>query len=282
MKHHNIIIASQNPNLYTTQRLMTEAKKLKHSPIWINPYTSILPTKLKKKAGLYFHRTTGITYDDFDLVVARFHELSGMTVTNSLCSLRNFRSKDQQALFFLENQFPTIPTLHYRGEITDNLRSEINKLSPKNHHYILKMVRGNQGIGVNFIQGEQSLYSFLETFHAMKDQRFLIQPHVPHKKEWRFFVIKEMIIACIEKNLDKSDFRGNAKRSQGKFLKKIPPHLASLVLEVFQKSQLDYAGIDVLECPQKGPLLLEVNPIPGFEQAEKLSGKNIARELLIH
>lgn len=143
------------------------------------------------------------------------------------------------------------------------------------------MNRGNQGIGVNFLEGQKSLQSVLETFHAMKDQRFIIQPYIEHKKEWRLFIIKGEILAVIEKTLHASDFRGNSKRSTGKIIKKIPKDLSLMALSAFTFSGLDYAGVDVLLSDKGEMKILEVNPIPGFEQAEELSGINIARELLV-
>jgi hypothetical protein len=91
----------------------------------------------------------------------------------------------------------------------------------KNNKYVLKMNRGNQGIGVNLISGTQSLKSILETFHALNDQKFIIQPYIEHKKELRIFVIKNQIMAIIEKTITSEDFRGNSKRSKARFIKTI-------------------------------------------------------------
>lgn len=282
MPKMNIIIAGLKPELFTIKRLVDEGGKLKHSVLYLNPYEFLIPMKAKKLQGLYLHRTTGTNYDDFDLLVTKHHENHGLKITNPLAALKTFRSKDQQELFFNEHNIPSIPTLSYRGRMTEQLSSELITLG-KNHNdtFILKMNRGNQGIGVNFLQGHKSLLSVLETFHAMKDQRFIIQPYIAHKKEWRLFVLKGQIIAAIEKTLQKEDFRGNAKRSNGKFLKKISPELEEIALHAFNASKLDYAGIDLLLSDKGEIKLLEINAIPGFEQAEELSGKNIARELLV-
>ncbi|MBY0413780.1 MAG: hypothetical protein K2Q18_06430 [Bdellovibrionales bacterium] len=279
MAKKDVIISSLSTELYTTKRLMSEASKLKCSASYINPYEFQLPVKLSLKSGLYLHRTTGTNYDDFDLLVSAHHELQGMKISNPISALKNFRAKDLQNLFFKEHSIPTIDTLLFRGRMTEEIESEILRLS-KNQKYILKMARGNQGIGVNFLESHKSLLSVLETFHAMKDQKFLIQPHIEHIKEWRLFIIKGEISACIEKSLSKSDFRGNSKRSVGKILRKIPTALEKLSLDAFSKSGLDYAGIDILESSNGKLLFLEINSIPGFEQAEALSKKNIAGELL--
>lgn len=279
MAKNNIIIASLNPNLYTTKRMMEEAVKLKHSPIYMNPYQFHITQQKTILEGHYYHRTTGTNYDDFDLLVSKHHELQGMKVTNPIERLKLFRSKDLQAMFFNEHNLPAIKTLMYRGDMNTNLEQVIEKLS-RDGKYILKMSRGNQGIGVNYLEGQKSLQSVLETFNAMKDQKFLIQPYLSHKKEWRLFIIRGEIIACIEKNLSKEDFRGNAKRSHGKILKKIPAEMQSIAINAFNFSGLDYAGVDILLTDKEELLILEINPIPGFEQAEELSGKNIARELI--
>jgi RimK family alpha-L-glutamate ligase len=278
----NLIIAGLKPELFTIKRLVDEGLKLKHSVLYLNPYEFIVPLKSYKTQGLYFHRTTGTNYDDFDLTVTKHHEDLGLKITNPLNQLKLFRSKDLQSLFLKEQNLPTIPTLMYRGSMTEELSTEIKKLTPaKSEKYILKMTRGNQGIGVNFLESHKSLLSVLETFHAMKDQRFIIQPFIPHTREWRIFILKGVILAAIEKTLKKEDFRGNAKRSQGKLLKKIPRELEAISIKAFAASKLDYAGIDLL-CTDNGEIkILEINAIPGFEQAEELSGKNIARELLI-
>ena len=143
------------------------------------------------------------------------------------------------------------------------------------------MVRGNQGIGVNYIEGLKSLKSLLETFYAIKDQRFIIQPFIEHFKEWRLFIIKGEVIATVEKAITtQDDFRGNSKRSSGKLIKKLPPALEELALESFNNSHLDYAGIDILESSKGEYLILEINAIPGFKQVEELSKINIAKELI--
>lgn len=281
MSKTNIIISGLNPELFTIKRLMLEADKLNHAVSYLNPSQFVIPPVSKQTTGYYFHRTTGTNYDDFDLIVTKQHEVSGYLVTNPLLRLALFRSKDTQSIFFNEHNIPGIKTLLYRGQLTDALKQELSKLSG-DQKYILKMSRGNQGIGVNILESFKSLVSVLETFHAMRDQRFLIQPYISHKKEWRVLIIRGEIIACIEKNLSKEDFRGNAKRSNGKLIKRIPKELENIAQNTFKLSGLDYAGVDLLEADNGEILVLEVNAVPGFEQAEELSGHNIARELLAH
>jgi glutathione synthase/RimK-type ligase-like ATP-grasp enzyme len=274
-----LIIASESKNLYTTKRLLDEGTKLKRSTTWINPYEEHLSCgEINKEPGTYLFRTTGIRYDDFDLLCAKNYSLENYKIVNPLQALNVFRSKDNQALFFKEHSIQGIPSFIYRGSLTEEKWNELLTLSPTGD-YILKMSKGNQGIGVNFIQGTQSLKSFLETFQAMKDQRFLIQPFIPHKKELRVFIINNEIHAIVERTLTKDDFRGNAKRSIGKIIKKIPSLLRDEIERAFLLSGLSYCGIDLL-MSDEGYKFIEINPVPGFEQVELLTQKNIAKEIL--
>ena len=277
-----IVVLSESPDQYSTKRLLTEAQKLKFICQWINPYQFFIDhnSKEPKYQSFIFHRTSGTRYDDYDLVVSQHLLNQNQIITNPLEAIKVFRQKDQQATFFAQNKLNFIASLSYRGELTEEFWNNIFKLSKK-EKYILKMNRGNQGIGVNYIEGKKSLKSILETFHAIKDQRFIIQPFIEHIKEWRVFIIRGEVYAAIEKTInEKVDFRGNSKRSSGKLIKKLPPDLEQLALIGFKHSKLDYAGIDILEDSKEEYLILEINAIPGFKQVEELSKLNIAKELI--
>lgn len=285
-RNKTVIVASEAPELYTSKRLLSEAHKLKYSSSWLNPYQYQLPhtppSGDSNNHGLYFHRTTGIRYDDFDLLVSQYHQQNGFKVTNSLESSEMFRDKDRQSLFFNRHQLAAIKTISYRGALNENYWDAITSLS-LNEKYIIKMSRGNQGIGVNLVVGNQSLKSLLETFHAIKDQKFIIQPFIEHKKQWRIFIIRNEIVGIIERKIDSFDFRGNSKRSTGKSLKslkKLGPEIEAEILRGVALSGLDYCGVDLI-VDANHFFILEFNPVPGFEQLEELSGLNIARELLV-
>lgn len=291
-KTKQIVISAQSQELYTIKRLLAESLKLNYSCEFINPYQfsfSLQNTpqlnfsSLEKESSIYLHRTTGVNYDDFDLVVSKHFDMMNFKVTNPIESLALFRTKDQQALFFKLHNIPFIPTLFFRGDIHSTLIADIDKLAGKSHAYVLKMSRGNGGIGVNIINGQRSLLSLLETFRGLKDQKMLIQPFIPHKKEWRILIIKGEIHACIEKTINPDDFRGNSKKSVGKFIAKPNQILRELALRAFNASRLDYAGIDILlNSHTEEFIVCEINAIPGFEQVEKLSKLNIAKEILTH
>ena len=286
----SLIVASQSRELYTTSRFLCEGERLNLKTIYLNPYESSLLINFRNKTPkfnkpssetLYLHRTTGVNFDDFDLVVSSHYESMGMKVSNPINATRLMRNKDEQALFMKTQNIPSIPSYVFRGKPTSQIIEELCQ-NLKTTKFVLKMSRGNKGVGVNFINGMQSMQSLLETFHGMKDQKMLIQPLIEHEREWRVFIVKNEIMAVIEKKIKTSDFRGNAERSKPKWIKKIPQELSELALDAFTKSGLDYAGIDIID-PSNGDqnLVCEINSIAGFEQIESLSKINMAKEIII-
>jgi len=159
-------------------------------------------------------------------------------------------------------------------------KTRANKKISANQQYIIKMNRGNQGVGVNFISNFLSLKSLLETFEAIGDQKFIIQPYLEHNLEFRVFFIKNEIYSVIEKRLDNTDFRGNFRNSTGRVLTNLDPHLKDLIYRAIQESKLDYGGIDIF-LYQNQYYFLEINAIPGFKQIEEISAKNIAKEIIL-
>lgn len=287
MQKNQLIVASTNRELYTTKRLLTEARALSFEPTYLNPYqTSLLLSSslpLMGEKNLYFHRTTGVNFDDYDLVVSQFFENQAHQVSNPLSSIEKLRNKDRQILHLKNLQLPLIESLTVKGPLTEDVHKEIVFMQQKfqTQSFILKNIRGNKGIGVSLIHGMDSLLSLLETFQAMNDQRMMIQPYIPHEKEFRVVMTRKNCLAVIEKTTSKNDFRANANRAEKIALGHLPENTMKQCLAVMEQFKLDHAGIDILISENLGPLFIEVNPILGFEQAEELSKVNIAKEMIV-
>lgn len=278
-----MIISSESSNLYTTKRFIAEAKKLRLNPVHLNPFEINLQLNnqadLQYRASHYLFRTTGIRFDDIDLLIAKLYETNGCKIINPLQSIADNRNKDMSLFHLAYANLPVINSLVFRGKINETLIKQINELV-KNQKFILKMNRGNQGIGVQLINGIDSLLSILETYHALGDQKFLLQPYTPHQREFRVLLTDKKILAVVEKIKSAEDFRGNAKRAKTKLLKRPELKLMELANLALKTLNYQYAGVDIIET-KEGFKILEVNCIPGFESIEQLSSKNIARELLL-
>jgi RimK family alpha-L-glutamate ligase len=297
------LFLTQGITTSSSKRFIEEANKMDIPMKILNPYDSSL---LFNQSNLSFpennflttkghsslfglHRCTGTNFDDFDLLFSQSLLNKGIKIYNNPSSIKKIRGKDNQLLFFLQNSLPHIPTLCFKGrpqkEIIEKLTDYFRPFQHK-EKFVLKTTRGNRGLGVNLINGKSSLFSILETFWAMKDQRFILQPFIESFEEYRVFIIKNKFLGAIKKKTDPSsfDFRKNCERSHGalKFLKSenLSPTIRDLSEKTFKEAGCLYLGLDII-LTNDGPLLLEINTVPGFAQLETVSEQNVAKEIIM-
>jgi ribosomal protein S6--L-glutamate ligase len=237
----------------------------------------------QNKFNLILNRISGIRFDDYDLNLQRKLEGPHSKSINNSNSLKAIRDKTDQLDLLHSLDAPIIPSLYFRGEIErEKLQNNLKKINATDE-FIVKTQRGNQGLGVNLLRGNDSLIAFLETFWAMGDQRLIIQPLLRFKKEIRLFMINAEYIAGIEKTItNDGDFRANSKRVKGEVLniKALNKTVSTISKKVMKDLDLFYAGLDFAITESGEVKLLEVNPCPGFEDLEKLTSKNIAKEII--
>ena len=284
-----VLVISDHPELYSSKRLIEEVQKKGLSAAFLNPFnhSMCLGRELPKKDSpqLVLHRTTGIRHADFDLSVALYLENNGAHITNSINSFSLLRGKEKQALFFAKHQLPAIPTFSFRGrpnpELVEEITHYFEKCGFESEQFILKTIRGNQGIGVNLIRGRDSLASLLETFWAIQDQDLLIQPFIHIDEEFRIFTINGKIEGALHRRPQSGEFRSNSARGEGVAINitSIPNKIHELVYEAWKNSGATYAGIDLLKKGEEF-LIIEYNLVPGFHQMEELTQKNIAAKII--
>lgn len=283
-----VLVLSDHPELHSSQRLVEEIRKKGLSVDFLNPYTYALELdgSLEKKSHLLgLHRLTGIRHGDYDLSVAQSLENSGAKICNSIEAFHLLRGKERQALFFARNNFPFIPTYSFRGRPSSERLEGIQQFFKRNgfdsDQFVLKTLRGNQGIGVNLVRGLDSLSSLLETFWAIQDQDFLIQPFIKIDEEYRIFSIAGKIEGALHRKPASGEFRSNSARGEGSALSPtlLPEKIHSLTHELWKKSKASYAGIDLLKKGEEF-LIIEYNLVPGFHQMEQLTQKNIAAKIV--
>lgn len=294
MKKKTITLITSNIKTYSVERLLEECKKIGHVSRIIETRNLVLNETPEYLPDLVINRTTALNFDDLDLSILSFFESKKIECRNPLRSFELLRNKERQLVELKNMGITAPPSLHLRGAIDDEklaiIEKEIKKwqklkFTQKKYadQFVLKTLRGNKGIGVNLIRGFDSLASVLETFWALGDQRIILQPYLHHQKEYRLFYLKNGESFLIEKTKKDNAFRSNANRSDTKWLKKIPTRLKPLLdisENVANKFQLHYAGFDFWEASNGEIILGEVNPVPGFENIEELTGENIASKLL--
>lgn len=282
-----ILLIAENSQLYSSKRLMDEVEILGHTPLHLNPYQASLGLGVsairKEEVDIVLHRSTGIRFDDFDLMLSETYQDDGAVIINPLTTLRQLRDKLSQHHFFRREKLTCLPSIGLRGKIDrEELEPVINHFSELAgaDRFILKTERGNKGIGVNLLESKRSLWGMLETFWGMQDQRFILQPYVPGE-EYRVLIIGNEISGIIHKQNGSDDYRKNANRAEGVYLspQDAPEDVLKLALDCYKRSGAVITGIDIMKTKSHS-YLLECNLVPGFELMEKLSKKNHAREIV--
>ena len=82
-------------------------------------------------------------------------------------------------------------------------------------------------------------------------------------------------IAAMKRSAPPGEFRANIHKGASGETVTLPEGYDHLAIEATAALELEIAGVDLLET-NNGPIILEVNPSPGFEELESATGINIA------
>lgn len=266
----NIFLVANNNHLPTLSRFEQEAKLL-GLEVKIIGLADINNHSFHNE-DIIINRVTGITYDDSDLQLLMAKEkVTKASIYNPPMAVLNLRDKWKQ-FSFLTNQGVNTP-LSIELEEFNFRKPQI--LPP----FIIKPLRGNKGIGVEYRENLEDLFQFYKEKESIDDLRYLVQPYVHKESELRVLVINNKIIGALEK--DVSEKVCNASRVDCTYLTpdQLPRELYEQCLKVARASALFYTGIDVM-VHKNNYIFLELNSSPGFIEFEKYSKLNIAKMII--
>jgi ribosomal protein S6--L-glutamate ligase len=95
----------------------------------------------------------------------------------------------------------------------------------------------------------------------------------------RLFVLQGRVLAAMKRCARAGDFRANVHQGGRAYAYKPSGPETEMACKAVAALGLSMAGVDLI-LSKSGPLLLEVNACPGFEALERVSGVDIAGEIL--
>jgi ribosomal protein S6--L-glutamate ligase len=146
---------------------------------------------------------------------------------------------------------------------------------------IVKTLEGAAGIGVLLAPNAQVLGDVISLFY--KNQHVpLLQTYVPTPHDLRVFVLDDQVIGAIRRQgaIHKHNIALGATATYVPPIR-LPPDITEHALAATQHLNLNIAGVDFL-TPHQGPLLLEVNPSPGFQALARASQTNIQQHIVAY
>lgn len=252
---NKLLVVAKNPETYFIKRLIKEVGLSRM--LLFNPWQDPRPTDY----ACVLFRSSGVYQSDKDLEFARS---CGRPLLNPLSALERFRSKSAQYQFFNQIGHPCLPWARL---------SEWQKTAGR---FLVKPDFGQGGWGIQVFD-QLGLAQFHRQQMLKNDLSWIVQPYVSAAEYRVFFMGPERYV--LKRAPSSETVAANFAQEGVAELVSMPAHLSQVVEPLIESSQAYYGAIDLLD-PSSGPVILELNVVPGIEQLERLTGLNIIQHLL--
>lgn len=282
-------ILSRNAKLYSTNRLVEEAKKRGHEVRVVDVMRCYM--NITSHNPRVFYKTTkdrtelafdavipriGASITTYGTAVLRQFEVGGVYSVNE--SIAITRSRDKlRAHQLLARKGVGMPITGYANSsaVTEDL-IEFVKGAP----LLVKVIESTHGNGVILAETRKAAESLINAFRELKAE-FLVQEYIAEAggSDIRCFVVGGKVIAAMQRTAQEGEFRSNIHRGGTAKVVRLKPEERQVAIRAAKVMGLDIAGVDIVRSAH-GPLVLEVNSSPGLEGIEKATGKNVASSII--
>ncbi|SFR34661.1 SSU ribosomal protein S6P modification protein [Robiginitalea myxolifaciens] len=282
-----IALLASNPELYSNKRIVEAAEARGHEIVFLNVELAYM--KLDAQAPQIRYRGGNIL-NEFDAVIPRikpsvtfygcalirqFDNL-GVYCLNTAESISQSRDKLFASQLFSRNDI-NIPITGFAKSPNDtkDLIKMVNGAP-----LIIKLLESTQGKGVVLAETNKAAESVINAFKSVQTN-ILVQEFIKEAngQDIRCFVVNGKVVASMQRQAEKGEFRSNLHQGGKASRIKITPEERRLAIKAAKVLNLTVAGVDIIRS-NKGPLLLEVNSSPGLEGIEKATGKDIADSMI--
>jgi ribosomal protein S6--L-glutamate ligase len=279
-------ILARGKENYSIKRLHRAANRMGHVVTLMDPFDCYLHIGCKGHA--IYHRRRPV--DNLDVVIPRLgaatarygltvvehFEWVGVPLVNSAKAIDDARNKFRSLRILESHGIPVPPTFTVGS--TEFLEHSARRTG--NYPFIAKPFEGTQGRGIMLLDTPLALSS---TIGAMCDlyKDYIIQSFIEEAagRDIRALVIGGELICAMQRIARDGEFRANIHRGAVGIMIELKTEYAEIALKAADAMQLGISGVDILET-KKGPVVIEVNPSPGFEGLEAATGMDIARKMI--
>lgn len=205
---------------------------------------------------------------EFGLALLRQFERAGVRALNGSLAIARARDKFRCLQSLAERGVPVPVSLLARETEIERALEAL-----PGDGCVAKVLQGSQGTGVLRFRDRKHAARFLTTTGRMK-QNILVQEFVEAPRDLRVFVVGGRCVAAMARTIG-DDFRANLHLGGTGTPVDLTPPLEDLARRAVDAVGLDVAGVDLIES-ERGPLVLEVNPSPGIEGIEAVTGRDVA------
>ena len=224
-----------------------------------------------------------VLYLDKDLYVSEMLSSNGVKLFNSSEAIRLCDDK-MLTHIVLGNAGIRMPKtisspLNYMNKDDPQFLKDVMKLL--SFPMIAKENFGSLGKGISLISNEEELYQYE---HDHKQVAHLYQEYIESSKghDYRLILINGKFVASMKRVNNNGDFRSNVAQGGHGEEASVPQSYIDMAEKASKILKLDVCGIDILDDSDGNPVLCEVNSNAFFQEIEKITGKNIAKQYAMH
>ncbi|MBC6997297.1 30S ribosomal protein S6--L-glutamate ligase [Cytophaga sp. FL35] len=281
-------LLASNPNLYSNKRIMEAAEARGHEIVFLNAELAYM--KLDAHSPEIRYRGGNIL-KEYDAIIPRikpavtfygcalirqFNTL-GVYCQNSAEAISQSRDKLFSSQLFAKNDIHIPITGFAKSPMdTKDLIKMVNGAP-----LIIKLLESTQGKGVVLAETNKAAESVINAFKSV-NTNILVQEFIKEAngQDIRCFVINGKVVASMQRQAEKGEFRANIHQGGKASIIKITAEERKLAQKAAKVLNLAVAGVDIIRS-NKGPLLLEVNSSPGLEGIENATGKDLANAMIV-
>ena len=279
---NGVIIINQElgHNAYKIKRYKEEFSKLNIAlDVFVNDGTLAEIENSEIKINL--PKCDFVIYLDKDIYLARLLEKVGYrlfnkadfiklcddkALTNIACANRGIKMPDTI----------TGPLFYSQELKEENLRFLDDVIAKLGLPLILKRVYGSLGLGVYLIKNKEEL---IKAYKEHCRAPILFQKYVgsSYGVSARVIIIDQKVVGGFIR-YNKSDFRSNFGDNASSRPLKDEDKCFELAQKIANELNIEYAGIDFMFLENGEPILCEINSNAFFEEFEKVTGINVAKQ----
>lgn len=286
----NILIVHGKDVDGNVEDLSKEAKELGHNVTLVSAVD--LSGYVSEKGSVFYAKGTELERQDLVLLrglgrgtceritkrigVLTQLELTGVQVINPVDPLLNGRNKFLTMCNLARASIPVPPT--FVGESALQAYKAARMLK----QVVYKPIIGSMGYGSLKFEDPDLAYNAFQSLE-MIGRPIMVQKYIPSaSKDTRVFVIGEHVVAAMTREAPPGKWKSNV--SQGASTSATTPssELSELAIKATRALGLEYSGVDVVQTPNQGYCVLEVNASPSWQALKQTTSINVARQLVLY
>ena len=201
----------------------------------------------------------------------------GVATPNPPAAIRIGRDHWATVMALTEAGLPVPPTL--AGADPEVLAAEV--VRHLGLPAVVKQRRSRMGVGVIRCATRDHLEAVLDSLWRVGDEIIVQRWLAGGEHSLRLLVVRGAVVAAARFSAAEGEWRSNSARGGSAEAHHPSPDEEKLAVAAAAALGLGHCGVDMVKS-EVGPVVLEINPTPGFLRLEEATGIDVARALVEH